>query len=85
MSFIGEDDPNNINADNGPMMVQLCVSMMVLSGTAVVLRLISRRVVRQSLQWDDWVILMSLVVSWGACLVEIIGEFARLLFPVSFN
>ena len=76
MSFVGEADPDDINADMGPTMVRLCVSMMVLSTTAVVLRFVSRKVIRQPLQWDDWMILISLIASYAAGTVEITGRFA---------
>lgn len=52
-------DPHNIQ----PWTVAVVVSMTVLSLVSVALRLISRRIKAQSLWWDDWMIVFSMVRS----------------------
>lgn len=52
-------DPHNIQ----PWTVAVVVSMTVLSLVSVALRLISRRIKAQSLWWDDWMIMFSMVRS----------------------
>lgn len=51
----------DINEDKGPHLARICSVMIVISAIAVVLRFLSRRVVKAPLLWDDWVILLAMV------------------------
>lgn len=52
-------DPNSLQ----PWTVQVVVAMTVLALVSVGLRLVSRRLKGQSLWWDDWMLLFSMVRS----------------------
>ena len=44
-----------------PMMIGIFTTFFILPGIAVGLRILSRRLTRLSLWWDDWLILMAMV------------------------
>lgn len=74
----GADD---LEANNGPLMNRVAVAMMALSLCAVVLRFVARRLVKQPLLLDDWMIVVALVFSWVTCILFIAavenGQFGR--------
>ena len=63
MSYLSiADTPDfDIYADRGPHLVRVCSVMIALSAIAVALRLVSRRLSKVRLWWDDWLILIALV------------------------
>lgn len=79
----------DINEDKGPYLARICSVMIVISAIAVVLRFLSRRVVKAPLLWDDWVILLAMVcdstaieVSSDASFSQRLGRFVRSCFIV---
>ena len=66
--------PYDPKADDGPMLRSVCIAVVVLSGISVVLRFISRRLVKQPLLWDDWTVLIALPFAWGCCFLTIAGK-----------
>lgn len=58
----------DIYADRGPHLVRVCSVMIALSAIAVALRLLSRRLSKVPLSWDDWLILIALVSNFRTSL-----------------
>ena len=71
--IVGSDE-FDINANNSPVVLHIGIAMMCLSGSAVVLRYVSRRLARQPWLWDDWMIVMAVLWAWAVCIVEFIGK-----------
>lgn len=65
------------DANLGPMMVRVCVAMMCLSSIGLSGRFFVRRLTKQPLLWDDWLIVVGLVFSWACCIIQIIGRSFR--------
>ena len=71
--LIGSDE-FNLHANNGPVIINTSIALMVLSGVAVFLRFVARKTVKQPLLWDDWMILLGLLFSWSICIGQIFGK-----------
>lgn len=69
----------NPNEDEGPLVERVAIACMCLSGLAVVLRFVSRKLVKQPLLWDDWLILTAIPFSWAVPILQIRGELPRRL------
>ena len=67
----GSYDPNE---NKGPMLVEVCATMMGLSTIGLCGRFMGRRLTRQPILWDDWLIVFAWVFAWACCIVEIIGK-----------
>lgn len=63
-----------LHANHGPLMIRVAIVVMVLSFSAVFLRFLSRRLVKQPALWDDWMIIVALAFAWVTCIWEIIGK-----------
>ncbi|MCJ1352543.1 MAG: hypothetical protein MMC33_002527 [Icmadophila ericetorum] len=70
--LIGSDE-FNLHANNGPVIINTSIALMVLSGVAVFLRFVARKTVKQPLLWDDWMILLGLLFSWSICIGQIVA------------
>jgi len=70
---IGLSD-NDPLANYGPMVKKTVIAMMTLSGVALTLRFCSRRVARQPIKADDWLIIAGTVLTWAMSLTEYKGE-----------
>ncbi len=68
--------PSNVNLqeDKGPLVIRVAAAMMALSGLAVCMRFIARKLVRQPCLWDDWMIVLALPFAWATCGFEIRGK-----------
>jgi hypothetical protein len=80
---IGFND-NDPFADYGPMVKKTTIVMMTLSGVVLALRFCSRRVARQPIKADDWLIIAGTILTWVMCLTEYKGM-KKLLQLVSFT
>lgn len=67
-----------LHADHGPLLIRITIVMMVLSFISIILRFLSRRLVKQPFLSDDWMIVAGVVFAWVTCLLEIIGKPARM-------
>ena len=56
-------EKSHINDTHVPQLIASFVVSLFLAYSAIVLRLISRRLSRTRLGWDDWIIVLSLVSS----------------------
>jgi len=63
----------NPNEDEGPLIERVAIAGMCLSGLAVVLRVVSRKLVKQPLLWDDWLILTAIPFAWAVPILQIRG------------
>lgn len=55
------------------MMVRVCVAMICVSFVGLCGRLLARRLTKQPLLWDDWLIVVGLVFAWSCCIIQLIG------------
>ena len=69
--------PFDLNADNGPLLLRVSVAMMCVSALGLCGRLLARRLMRQPILWDDWMIVLALVFSWTCSLLQIMGMIFR--------
>ena len=67
----GSYDPNE---NKGPMLVKVCVAVMVLSTIGLCGRFMGRRLKKQPILWDDWLIVLAWIFAWASCIIEIIGR-----------
>lgn len=67
------------NDDQGPLIERVAIACMCLSGLAVVLRIVSRKLVKQPLLWDDWLILTAIPFSWAVPILMIRGKLIQRL------
>ena len=74
MSLPVDHDSFDANANKGPTMIRVCVAMICLSSIGVCGRFIARWLTKQPLLWDDWLIVVALIFSWGCCVIQIIGS-----------
>lgn len=65
---------SSLNADEGPFIIRISAAMVALSGIAVCLRFLSRRLVKAPFLWDDWMILTALPFAWATSLLNVTGE-----------
>ena len=65
-----DDDPQ---ATRQPAIIGVAVMLLFLSTTAVVLRLIFRRTSKIGLWWDDYTIIVALVMSWASPISNLVG------------
>ncbi|KAG8526352.1 uncharacterized protein KY384_000345 [Bacidia gigantensis] len=54
----------DLHTDRGPCLVRIMAVMIALSGIALGLRLLARRLARMPLLWDDWLILLETPFAW---------------------
>jgi hypothetical protein len=58
----GVPDPGfDLHANQSGILANVAIAMMVLSLVSVVLRMVSRKITRVALWWDDWLIFVALV------------------------
>lgn len=62
------------SSNYGPLMIRVCIAMMCVSALGIVLRLAARRLAKQKLWWDDWIILVAFVVVWTLAILQIVGK-----------
>lgn len=74
--------PSDPNVNKGPRLVQVCVAMMCVSLIGVCGRFMARKLVKQSILWDDWMIIPALVFSWGCCIIQILGRKLQILYKI---
>lgn len=67
------------------MMVRVCVAMICVSFVGLCGRLLARRLTKQPLLWDDWLIVVGLVFAWSCCIIQLIGGFASYEFMAYAN
>lgn len=82
MSGIFNQPSSDINANKGPLMIKVCVTMMFVSIIGLCGRFLARRLVKQPLLWDDWIIVAGLLFSWACCVTQIIGRFLHVVFEM---
>ncbi|KAF0323569.1 satratoxin biosynthesis SC1 cluster protein 4 [Colletotrichum asianum] len=63
--------PDLLAYDEGPTIIGLCAAMMPCSAVVVALRLWARRRMKMPLEWDDWLIVMSLPLLWSVAILGI--------------
>ncbi|KAI9754379.1 MAG: hypothetical protein M1815_005680 [Lichina confinis] len=68
------DQLANLSASRRPRGLAVLIATSVLSTVAVALRVWSKRLLRRTLQSDDWGILFSLVMFWGGAIVGLIAH-----------
>ena len=73
MSLIFDHSPFDLDANRGPELVRTCIAMMCLSFLGVLGRFTARKLTRQRILWDDWMIVIALPLAWGCCVVVILG------------
>lgn len=61
----------DLYADLSGVLVNTSIAMMCLSGSAVGLRFFARRLVKQPLLIDDWLILLAVPFAWIVCMLNI--------------
>jgi hypothetical protein len=66
-------DQNDPFENYGPLLNRVGIAMMCLSGAAVVLRFVSRRVGGQAIKIDDYLIVGGLLLSWGVAIDQFFG------------
>lgn len=66
-----------LHANHGPLMIRITVVMMALSLVSIILRFLSRRLVKQPFLSDDWMIVAGAIFSWATCILQIIGKEAE--------
>jgi len=69
----------NPNEDEGPLVERVAVAGICISGLAVLLRFVSRKLVKQPFLWDDWLILVAIPFSWAVAIMQIRGILLRML------
>lgn len=74
MSPIMDPGPSDTNVNRGPRLIQVCVAMMCLSLIGVCGRFVARKLVKQSILWDDWMIIPGLLFAWACCIIQILGR-----------
>ena len=72
-----EGPPPNPNDNNGPLIVTVAIVGMCLSGLAVCLRFISRKLIKQPFLRDDWIIVLAIPFSWSVAIIQIRGRRLR--------
>lgn len=82
MSGIFNQPSSDINANKGPLMTKVCVAMMFVSIIGLCGRFVARKLVRQPILWDDWMIVAGLLFSWACCIIQIIGRLLHLIFKI---
>ena len=65
-----DDDPNT---NKGALLIKTSISMIALSFLAVLLRFISRKVLKTHLLLDDWIILAALPFAWCGSIIDVYG------------
>lgn len=77
MSYLYDDPPPgiNIHADQRGRIIGSSVAILVITLTSVALRLLSRRLSRAGLWWDDYLTIVALIFS-SACIVIILILFS---------
>ena len=75
MSVLFNHNSHGMDDDEGPLVMRISVAFICLSGTAVFLRYLARRVTRNPWSWDDWMIVVALMFAWTNPILEIIGIF----------
>ena len=66
--------PNNPSDNDGPLIVTVAIVGMGLSGLAVCLRFISRKLAKQPFLLDDWIIVLAIPFSWTVAIIQIRGK-----------
>ena len=66
--------PPNPSDNNGPVIVTVAIIGICLSGLAVCLRFISRKLIKQPFLLDDWIIVLAIPFSWSVAIIQIRGE-----------
>ncbi|TVY45829.1 hypothetical protein LSUB1_G000099 [Lachnellula subtilissima] len=56
----------------GPLLNRVGICMMCLSGIAVTLRFLTRRIARQPIKLDDYLIIAGLLLSWSGSIIQFI-------------
>ena len=74
MSLSFGDDSFDPDANKGPTMIRVCVAMICLSSIGIFGRYLARWLTKQPILWDDWLIVVALIFSWGCCVIQIIGR-----------
>lgn len=65
--------PANPYDNQGPLIVRISAAMIVLSGLAVILRFVSRRITQAPCSWDDWLVMAALPFAWCTAAFDIWG------------
>lgn len=60
-----------LHADHGPLLIRTTIAMTILSFIAICLRFLARRLVRQPILWDDWMIVLAVLFAWVTGIWEV--------------
>ena len=74
MTIVFDNGPYDPDANVGPVLVRVCVAMMFVSGIGLFGRFLARRLMKQPVLWDDWMIVLAVPFAWGCCIIQIMGR-----------
>lgn len=57
--------PEYLSEERKPKQLDLAIAFCVLSTTTVILRVVSRKLIRAKIQWDDFLVLFAVVLNGG--------------------
>ena len=77
MSVLFNQKSFSLDDDERPLIVGISVLFICLSEAAVLFRFLARRISQLPLMWDDWMIVIALILAWAFSIVTVLGTVAN--------